>query len=297
LHNQAEDLLNRFIIYIAAERGLATNSVAAYRRDLEGYLQYLAEAGRDLAGADYQALLDYLGRLQGQGLGMRSISRHLTSIKVFHRFLRQENLLPSDPTLNMETPRFLKPLPQCLTLEQVEALLNQPFPETGLGLRDKAMLEVMYATGLRVSELVGLVENNLNLDIGYLLCRGKGSKERMVPLGKVAGKWLSDYIKTARPKLIAKTDSPYLFVNRLGQGLTRQGFWEILNGYAAKVGITRITPHLLRHSFASHLLERGADLRSIQMLLGHADISTTCIYTHIRKERLKQIYAQYHPRP
>jgi integrase/recombinase XerD len=289
-------LLEQFMDYIAVERGLSINTRQAYRRDIERCLSFFEQRGVATGNIDTRLLVEYLGQLKQTSLGMRSIARHLTSLKVFFRFLKAENHIQVDPTLNMDAPRMWKKLPHCLSMQQVEELLRQPDITQPLGIRDRAILEVFYATGMRISELLRLELNSLNLDMGYLLCYGKGSKERIVPLGTQAADWLKQYLSRSRPRLANKSQNNRLFVNKWGQPLSRQGCWKIIKGYAVQAGITGVTPHVLRHSFASHLLEGGADLRSVQIMLGHSDISTTQIYTHIRQERLKRIYEEFHPR-
>jgi integrase/recombinase XerD len=289
-------LLEQFMGYIAAERGLALNTRQAYRRDIERYIRFLEQQGRAVDGTDQRLLVEYLSRLRQAGLGMRSVARHLSSLKVFYRFLKAEKHISVDPTLNMDTPRVWKKLPNALSIQQVKKLLQQPDTSRPLGIRDRTMLEVLYATGMRISELLGLGLNSLNLEMGYLLCYGKGAKERVVPMGTQAADWLKQYLDRARPQLVRQSRSNHLFVNKRGQPMSRQGCWKIIKGYALRAGVTGVTPHVLRHSFASHLLERGADLRSVQLMLGHADISTTQIYTHVRQERLRRIYQQFHPR-
>lgn len=292
-----EELLEKFLSYLTLERGLSENTCQAYRQDLACYTASLTAKGiTNLRAVDQPLIIDHLGELKSQGLSMRSIARHLSSLKTFHRFLRLEGLLSCDPTLNMETPKLLQKLPHFLSLEEVELLLSQPKADNPRGLRDKAMLELLYATGMRVSELVNLQLKHVNLDVGHLLCSGKGDKDRLIPMGKTAREQLKVYLAHGREDILEGRRSAYLFVSRLGRSMTRQWFWKLIRQYAAGVGIKRLSPHVLRHSFATHMLERGADLRSLQALLGHADISTTQIYTHVRTERLKQIYSQYHPR-
>jgi integrase/recombinase XerD len=225
------------------------------------------------------------------------MARNLVALRTFFRFLVQEGQLDVSPAEELESPSMTKKLPDILTLKEVERLLEQPNTQTVLGTRDRAMLEMLYATGMRVSELVHLPINQINVEGGFVLLYGKGSKERVVPIGLEAMKWATLYMRTARGKLAKGKESPLLFINRSGRGLSRQRFWRSIKEYGQKAGIRkRITPHLLRHSFASHLLERGADLRSVQMMLGHSDISTTQIYTHVAGERLKKIHQRYHPR-
>jgi integrase/recombinase XerD len=235
--------------------------------------------------------------LRKRNLSTKTIVRNLVAVRTFFRFLVQEGILESNPIEELESPKVAKTLPEILTLREIEQLLEQPNLQTSLGIRDRAMLEILYATGMRVSELTHLPTHQVNLEGGYVLLYGKGSKERVVPLGSEAMKWVNLYLETARRKLAKGKESPLLFINRSGRGMSRQRFWKSLKDYARRAGLRkRITPHLLRHSFASHLLERGADLRSVQMMLGHVDISTTQIYTHVTGERLKKVHQRYHPR-
>ena len=286
-----------FINYVQVERGLSPNTVIAYRSDLEKFARFCVTRKLPLAGVGREQVVDFLGRLYRQGLDSRSVARQLATLRSFFRFLLQEEILRRDPTEHIESPRVWKRLPKFLSLGEVERLLAQPDAATLLGLRDKAMLELLYATGLRVSELVNLKVGDVQLDAGYLRCLGKGSKERVVPLGRKAIAAVEAYLRRARPRLVKRRASAHLFLSRRGQGMTRKHFWHLLGGYVRAAGIrTRLSPHGLRHSFATHLLERGADLRSVQVLLGHADISSTEIYTHVAQERLRQVYRAHHPR-
>lgn len=292
-----ERYLDIFINYLIVEKGLSKNSIDAYNRDLLDFIKYLSGLGiEDPAIPTTVEIVKYLGKLRGGGISPRSSGRKLTAIRMFYRFLNGEGYLKNDPTLLVELPKAISRLPKAISLDNVDVLLSVPETKKPLGLRDKAMLELLYATGLRVSELISLKPEDVNLDVGYLMAFGKGSKERVVPIGESAQAWVKDYILNGRPKLF-KGDSDYLFINRSGKALTRQGFWKIIKSYAKKAKIEgSITPHTLRHSFATHLIERGADLRSVQMMLGHADISTTQIYTHVTTERLKKIHKMHHPR-
>jgi integrase/recombinase XerD len=293
-----DHLLDQFLHYLIVEKGLSKNTIEAYGHGLGRFLNYVEKKGIEevqrVGKFDVRA---FLLTLKKQGLSTRSMVRNLVAIRTFFRFLIQEGILEANPVEEMEFPKLAKPLPEILALKEVEQLLDQPDLRTPLGIRDRAMLEVLYATGMRVSELVQLPINQVNLEGGYVLVFGKGSKERVVPLGREAMKWISLYLEKVREKLAGGKESRFLFVNRSGRGMSRQGFWHNLKALGQKAGIRkRITPHLLRHSFATHLLERGADLRSVQMMLGHADISTTQIYTHVARERLKKIHQKYHPR-
>jgi integrase/recombinase XerD len=253
---------------------------------------------RPLEGVNRDDLVDFLAGMYREKLESRTVARHLVSLRNFFRFAQIQELITTDPSLNLESPKIRRNLPGYLRLEEVERLLAQPDAKTALGLRDRAMLEVLYSTGLRVSELIGLRVTDLDAKVGCIRCIGKGDKERIVPAGRKALGIVEKYLRDARPKLLGKgVSSQALFVNRRGKSLSRVGVWKILSAYGRRAGLrVALTPHMLRHSFATHLLERGADLRSVQLMLGHADISTTQIYTHVVEERLKQIYKAHHPR-
>lgn len=293
-----EQQIEEYLAYLSVERGLAPNTLDAYGRDLRAYARFLQKHNvNSFRDAEKDAVRAYLEELHNMGRASSTISRNLAAIKSFYQFLLAENLIEKDPTAHLESPKVEKRLPRVLNLNEVEALLNQPTLENPHSIRDKAMLEVIYATGLRVSELISLDLTDINLEAGYLRCLGKGDKERIVPLGSVAIKYLELYLQVARHELVRRSGETALFVNHHGRRLTRQGFWKILKRYAQEAGIdVNITPHTLRHSFATHLLENGADLRSVQEMLGHADISTTQIYTHVTRNRLKEVYRKSHPR-
>ncbi len=292
------NLIGEFMNYLSTERGLAMNTLESYGRDLRQYYEYLQSSGKDsVEKATRATVVAYLLFLQKQGKATATIARRLAALRSFYQFLLREKYVDKDPTANLESPKLEKRLPKVLTIKEVETLLKQPNPSTAAGLRDKAMLELLYATGIRVSELISLNMDDISLDMGYIRCLGKGSKERIVPVGSVAVKCVADYLNSGRGRLVPDRDEQALFVNHHGKRLTRQGFWKIVKRYANDARISKeITPHTLRHSFATHLLENGADLRSVQEMLGHADISTTQIYTHITKGRLKEVYARTHPR-
>lgn len=292
-----DQYLDLFINYLIVEKGLSKNTIDAYSRDILDLVNHLTGTGIQEPGAVSPLdVVKYLGKLRENGISPRSSARKLTAIRMFYKFLNAEGYVKTNPTLLVELPSGITRLPKAISLDDVDTLLSSPDTGKPLGLRDKAMLELLYATGLRVSELVSLKVGDVNLDVGYLMAFGKGSKERVVPMGESAQEWVKRYIDNGRPKLY-KGQFEYLFINRSGKALTRQGFWKIIKGYAKKAAIgASITPHTLRHSFATHLLERGADLRSVQMMLGHADISTTQIYTHVTAERLKEIHKKHHPR-
>lgn len=290
--------LDQFLHYLTVEKGLAKKTLEAYSHDLNRFLNYLQEKKiEDVLSVTKVDVRTFLLTLKARKLSNRTIVRNLVAIRTFFRFLTQEGKLESNPIEDLESPQLAKRLPEILSLQEVEHLLETPKPQTSLEIRDRSMLEMLYATGMRVSELVGLHMNQLNLEGGYVLLLGKGSKERAVPIGAEAIKWVSRYLTGPRQKLSKGRESPYLFLNRSGRKMSRQIFWKNIKTYGRRAGIRKkITPHLLRHSFASHLLARGADLRSVQMLLGHADISTTQIYTHVTGERLKQVHKRHHPR-
>ncbi|MER3445686.1 MAG: site-specific tyrosine recombinase XerD [Candidatus Dadabacteria bacterium] len=291
-------LIDRFLTYLTAVKGLSKNTLESYGRDVLKFVVFLEEKNiTDIDQVVYNHILDFLTYLKERGLRPKSISRALISIRQFFKFLLTERLIESDPAFLIRTPKIKRVLPEVLSLEDVEKLLSSPDESSPEGIRDKCMLEVLYATGIRVSELVELRLNDVNFELGYIIAYGKGSKERIVPIGDKAKNKLREYLDTSRPKLLKSRTSVNLFVTRLGKKMTRQGFWKILKTYSRKSGITKkISPHTLRHSFATHLLERGADLRAIQIMLGHSDISTTQIYTHIERGRLKEVHKKYHPR-
>jgi integrase/recombinase XerD len=293
-----EQLLDQFLHYLIVEKGLSKNTIEAYSHGLTRFLNYLRGKGvQEIQNVDKYHVRGFLLVLRKKNLGPKSIVRNLVAIRTFLRFLIEEGILEKNPVEDLESPKLAKTLPEILTLKEIEQILEQPNLQTPLGIRDRAMLEILYATGMRVSELTHLPTHQVKLEGGYVLLYGKGSKERIVPLGSEAMKWVNLYLRTARGTLAKGKESPFIFINRSGKGMSRQGFWKNLKDYAQKAGLRkRITPHLLRHSFASHLLERGADLRSVQMMLGHVDISTTQIYTHVTGERLKKIHQRYHPR-
>lgn len=292
-----ESHIDRFLEHLVIERGLAQNSLEAYRRDLARYATYLKGRPNQATALDRVEVPRYLLVLREAGLSPRSVSRHLSAIRQFHRFLVREGHATEDPTAHLESPRPWRRLPTVLSSEEVDRLLAPREATSPQALRDQAMLEVIYASGLRVSELVGLRLADLDLTVGVVRVLGKGDKERLVPVGDVAVASLRAYLTHGRPRLEKRRASPHLFIGRHGHGLTRQMFWQLLKRYVGAAGIMkRVTPHTLRHSFATHLLERGADLRSVQMMLGHADIGTTQIYTHLSRAHLKAIYDKHHPR-
>jgi len=286
------EALRSFLDMLAVERGLSANTLASYRRDVTDHLRYLTGSGlRSLRSVEEVHLLLYLGLLRRMELAPATVMRRLSALRAFYRFLVREEKLTTDPTANLPTTRLLRQLPSVLTREEVERLLAQPDRDAPRGLRDRALLEVLYATGLRVSELVNLRRGDLNLDLGLVRCMGKGSKERIVPVGEPAAQAVRAYLATRRDA------APALFLGNKGKALTRVQFWRIISRYARQAGIRQtVSPHTLRHSFATHLLEGGADLRVIQELLGHANIATTQIYTHVTVDQLREVYRAYHPR-
>lgn len=291
-------LIDRFINYLLVEKGLSKATLESYSRDLLRYAAFLAQSGRPtVSEADTPLILKHLIDLRAQGLGARSRARHLVSVRGFYRFLFQEKLLSADPSKLIDLPKISLTLPDVLSVEEVRRLLNAPESRGPQGVRDAAMLEVLYAAGLRVSELVGLKLQDAHLDAGFVRVMGKGSKERVVPIGRYAREKLLFYLGHGRNQLLKNHPSPFLFVARAGRPLTRQGFWKLVRRYATAAGLAKkITPHSLRHSFATHLLQGGADLRAVQMMLGHADIATTQIYTHVANDRLREIHRRFHPR-
>ena len=293
-----EGMLDAFIAFIRAERGLSGKTVDAYAADINVYFEDLRSRGvSDVTQARQEDVSAHLASLGKRGLGKRSQARHLAALRGFHRFLVAERMADKDPTEDLDTPRSARKLPSFLTLEEVEQLLAAPDERTSTGVRDKAMLEVLYATGLRVSELCGLGINDVQLTAGYLVAKGKGAKERLVPLGSVAIEKVQAYLAESRSAVLGRRKSQALFVTPRGSGFTRQGFWKLLKRYALKAGIVKpLSPHKLRHSFATHLVERGADLRAVQQMLGHADLATTQIYTHVNAARLRSVYDEFHPR-
>ncbi len=292
------DYLDLFISYLAVEKGLSANTQQAYSRDLIRYLDFLERQGRavpaSVSSADIAA---FLGLLKDDGIGARSRARCLSAIRMFHKFLMIENYADVNPATIIEAPRTLHKLPDFLSTREVDALLAACAGSSGENIRDLAMLELLYATGLRVSELVGLKLREVNLDSGYLLTLGKGNKERLVPIGESACQKVTAYLEGVRYRLDPAGQNKFLFLSRLGDVMSRQAFWNIIKKRAYQAGISKnISPHTLRHSFATHLLENGADLRSVQVMLGHADLSTTQIYTHVTRERLKRLHQEIHPR-
>jgi integrase/recombinase XerD len=282
--------------HLSVERGLSRRSVESYVRDLQGFGRHLEAVGRDLRRVVRQDLVRYVQNRRSAGLSARSAARLLSALRGFFRYCAAEGIVPEDPAVQMTSPKTWTALPHALSGSEIEALLAAPDVSTAQGLRDRAMLETLYASGLRVSELVRVETERTDLEGGTLLVSGKGNKERLVPVGREAKKWIAKYVREARPEL-DRSRSEFLFLTRRGTPMTRQRFWQLVERYARSAGVrSRISPHVLRHSFATHMLEHGADLRSVQLLLGHADISTTQIYTHVSRSRLRQVYDDFHPR-
>ncbi len=291
----ATDLIDQFLDALWMEQGLSQNTLSAYGSDLRIFAQWLNT--RSLPEADYATLVEFLGSRVKTGISSRSSARLLSCLRSFYGYLIRENLIKIDPTALIESPKLGKPLPISLSEQDVELLLDAPEQSHHLGIRDKTMLEMLYATGLRVSELVNLQFSQVSVRQGLVRITGKGNKERLVPVGEEAIAWLERYLSQARGIILGERHSDYLFVTRRGGAMTRQAFWHIIKRYAKKAGITKnLSPHTLRHAFATHLLNHGADLRVVQLLLGHADLSSTQIYTHIARERLKDLHSQFHPR-
>lgn len=295
-----QEALAEYIIYLKIERGLSANTVTSYKRDIEKYLTFLTEKKTtQLDEVSRFEILDFLQTLRQSGAADNSIIRMVSSLRKFHQYLKRESIVADDPMQLIDTPKKASTLPKAISPQAIEQLLEAPDTTTPLGVRDRTILELMYATGLRISELVNLKLSDMHLTMGFIQTMGKGEKERIIPLGEIASQWLDHYLEGARVYLQDQSaeTSEYVFLNSRGKGLSRQGVWKKVKQLALEAGIDQnVTPHTLRHSFATHLLENGADLRMVQELLGHADISTTQIYTHITKTRLKQVYSDYHPR-
>jgi integrase/recombinase XerD len=291
--------IDAYLTHLTVERRLAANSVESYARDLQLLAEFAAGRSSTVDRLTRTELEALVRELMSQGRSPRSVARAVACFRGFYRFLVVDGRLRINPADDLRPPRAWKPLPRFLSIEEVDRLIAQPDVATPRGLRDRALIELLYATGMRVSELIALRPADINLDASYLTCTGKGDKQRIVPIGDEAGSWVRRYVREARAALLGKRTSPRLFVNARGggPGLTRVGFWKILKAYALQAGLPRsLSPHMLRHSFATHLLERGADLRAIQMMLGHADLSTTQIYTHVLEQRMRTIYDRFHPR-
>jgi len=291
-------MLESFLTYLVVIKGLSKNTSQSYKTDIEKLITFIEKRELDsITRIKSNHISEFLTELNISGLNISSINRCIVSVKQFFKYLMLENIINRDPTADLVSPRMKKTVPDVLSVEDVEKILNIPDLTKFEGVRDSAMLEVLYASGLRVTELVELKQININYDHGYIVVMGKGSKERIVPIGLTSIKKINDYLELSRPNLVKNKLSDYLFITRRGTCFTRQGFWKLIKAYAKESGIEKnISPHTIRHSFATHLLERGADLRTIQLLLGHSDISTTQIYTHVERKRMTEIYNKYHPR-
>jgi len=292
------DLLNRYLNHLLIEKGAAGNTLEAYGRDLNRYVAFLEKKGiDDPRSVVPETVVEFLVQIKGEGLSANSMNRSLAALRGFYKFLLQEKRVDQSPLANIELAKVWMRLPDTVSKEEMNLILSQPGEETPRAQRDSAMLELLYATGLRVSELAGLTMNSINWQVGFLTVMGKGSKERVVPIGKTAYDAVRRYVDEARPKLVKSRTTDVLFLNRFGGAFTRQGLWKIIIHYVRKAGLQKnVHPHTFRHSFASHLLEGGADLRAVQVMLGHSDISTTQIYTHVTRDHLTQIHRKYHPR-
>jgi integrase/recombinase XerD len=290
--------IRAFLNYLRVDKGLSKNTIESYRRDMEKFAVLIHQRNLAVRQITRRDVVDFLASLYRRGLDSRSVARHLATMRHFFRFCTAENYVTDDPAMTIESPKIVQNLPQFLSVEEVNRLLEQPDQTTVLGIRDRAMIETMYSTGIRVSELCGIRVGDLQMDPGCLRCIGKGDKERLVPVGRQALESIQKYIRESRPHLLKDRTSPYLFLGRKGaRPMNRISFWGLIAAYGRKAGLRKaLKPHMLRHSFATHLLDRGADLRSVQMMLGHSDISTTQIYTHVVEERLKQVYKAHHPR-
>jgi integrase/recombinase XerD len=294
----SDDLTDVYLAHLRLERRLSEHTLEGYARDLQRLARFAAGLEKPLAALNRHDLEGFVAESMGEGLSPRSVARMVAAIRGFYRFGMLTATIEANPADDLHAPRAWPALPTSLAVTEIETLMRQPDVSTPGGLRDRALIEVLYATGMRVSELILVRASDLRLDAGYLTCTGKGRKQRIVPIGDEAARWVSAYMRDARPVLLRKRNSPWLFVNaKRGGHLTREGFWKILKGYGRKAGLSRaLSPHVLRHSFATHLLEHGADLRAIQMMLGHADLSTTQIYTHVLESRLRAVYDKFHPR-
>ena len=294
---RSEELVDRFLDAIWMERGLSQNTLGAYRADLMTLSRGLAEHDKAIDQADKADLLAFIAKRVESGAKPRSTARQLSSFRRFFRYIMREGMRDTDPTADIEMPRIGRSLPQTLTEDEVDSLLNAPNTDEPLGHRDRAMLEILYATGLRVSELINITQSQINFNQGVLRIVGKGDRERLIPLGEESLRWIREFIDGPRMEILLERQTDYLFPTRRGDRMTRQAFWHIIKRYAEKANIrSKMSPHSLRHAFATHLLNRGADLRVVQLLLGHSDLSTTQIYTHVARERLKDLHREHHPR-
>ena len=293
-----DKFVEMFLDYLSVERGLSKNTIISYRRDLDAYLKFLeAIAKKIVSTSTREDIREFMLHEKDKGLSVNSIARSLAALRMFYRFLARERLIKTDVSSYIDTPKLWKRIPDVLSFDEVEKLIEAPDLNTGQGVRDRAILELMYATGMRVSEVSNIKCNDINGEVGFVRCLGKGRKERLIPLGKQAITAIGRYLEKVRPKQLKKSQAQELFLNRSGKKISRISLWKLVRSYAKKARIKKeVRPHILRHSFATHLLERGADLRSVQEMLGHANISTTQIYTHITRERLQSIHKMFHPR-
>lgn len=295
--DRSSGLVQDYMEYCRLEKGLATNTLEAYGRDLARLAKFCVARRLDIDQVATGDIAAFIDSLYGDGLSSRSVARYIATLRSYYRYLLESETITVDPTADVSSPGQWKQLPKFLTMAEVDSLLEAPDPQTARGSRDRAMMQLLYATGLRVSELIQVQRTHLNAEMGVLRTRGKGDKDRIVPVGRQALAAIDEYVELDRPLLLKQKVSPYLFVTQRGGPMTRQAFWKLLKRHGLQAGITKnLSPHVVRHSFATHLLERGADLRSVQMMLGHADISTTQIYTHVLRERLRNVYDQHHPR-
>ena len=293
------ELMVKYFDYLLVERGMAQNTLESYGRDLRRYIFFIEEEKKinDITKVTPEVIVEYLTRIRNQGLAANSMNRSLAALRGFYKYLLREKILTENPLANIELAKVWMKLPETISKEEMKIILAQPGNQSNADIRNAAMLELLYATGIRVSELINLTMNSINWQVGFLIVMGKGSKERIVPIGKIAYDCTRRYVDEIRPRYMQKKSTDVLFLNRFGKRFTRQGFWKIVAAYAKKAGLQKkVYPHTFRHSFASHLLEGGADLRTVQVMLGHSDISTTQIYTHITRERLKEVHSKYHPR-
>ena len=291
--------MTKYSNHLLIERGIAQNTLESYGRDLRRFLVFVQDEKKlkDISSVTEGIIIEYLTLIKDEGLAANSMNRSLAALRGFYKYLLREKVISDNPLANIELAKVWMKLPDTLSKEEIKSVLEQPGTQSAMAIRDTAMLELLYATGIRVSELINLTMNSMNWQVGFLIAMGKGSKERVVPVGKMAYDCLRRYVDEVRPKLMQKKITDVLFLNRFGRKFTRQGLWKIVAGYAKKAGLEkRVYPHTFRHSFASHMLEGGADLRTVQVMLGHSDISTTQIYTHITRERLREVHKKYHPR-
>ncbi len=292
-------ILTNYFNYLLIERGMAQNTLESYGRDLRRFVFFVEESKKieDLQDISPEVIVEFLTRIRDEGLAANSMNRSLAALRGFYKYLIREKIIEENPLANIELAKVWMKLPDTISKEEMKIILAQPGTQSDAAIRNTAMLELLYATGIRVSELINLTMNSINWQVGFLIVVGKGSKERIVPIGKIAYDCTRRYVEDIRPKLMQKKSTDVLFLNRFGRKFTRQGFWKIVVGYAKQAGLQKkVYPHTFRHSFASHLLEGGADLRTVQLMLGHSDISTTQIYTHVTRERLREIHEKYHPR-